>query len=143
MRPMRDADLGQVMELESRGYRFPWPEDAFRHCLQSGYVCRVLERDGVIHGYGIMIIARGQAHIANVCVRPESQRRGLGTRIINHLLTIARHRGALLAVLEVRPSNYAARTLYRRMGFARAGVRKAYYQAPQGREDALVLVRAL
>jgi len=45
--------------------------------------------------------------------------------------------------LEVRPSNAAALALYARAGFARIGVRKNYYRATDGREDALVLARSL
>jgi ribosomal-protein-alanine N-acetyltransferase len=40
--------------------------------------------------------------------------------------------------LEVRPSNAVALTLYESMGFVRVGLRKGYYQAVGGREDALV-----
>jgi len=41
--------------------------------------------------------------------------------------------------LEVRPSNPHAIALYQSVGFAQVGLRKGYYQAEGGREDALVL----
>jgi ribosomal-protein-alanine N-acetyltransferase len=41
--------------------------------------------------------------------------------------------------LEVRPSNLAARHLYRTMGFQQIAIRPEYYPAVSGREDALFL----
>jgi ribosomal-protein-alanine N-acetyltransferase len=45
--------------------------------------------------------------------------------------------------LEVRPSNPAAIRLYQSHGFAQIGVRRGYYQALDGREDAVVLRKVL
>ena len=47
------------------------------------------------------------------------------------------------AFLEVRPSNTAAIRLYLAHGFEQVGMRRGYYQAPDGREDAVVLRLAL
>jgi ribosomal-protein-alanine N-acetyltransferase len=55
------------------------------------------------------------------------------------LLERSRDAGMTDAFLEVRPSNAMALALYQSVGFVQVGVRKGYYQAEQGREDALVL----
>jgi ribosomal protein S18 acetylase RimI-like enzyme len=55
------------------------------------------------------------------------------------LLERARQAGVGDVFLEVRPSNTLAISLYQSVGFMQVGVRKGYYQAAQGREDALVL----
>ena len=47
--------------------------------------------------------------------------------------------GMLEAFLEVRPSNVVAVRLYQALGFEQVGMRRGYYQAPGGREDAAVL----
>jgi ribosomal-protein-alanine N-acetyltransferase len=47
------------------------------------------------------------------------------------------------AFLEVRPSNTAAGRLYLSLGFEQVGIRRGYYQATMGREDAQVLRRIL
>ena len=52
---------------------------------------------------------------------------------------VARHRGAQMVYLEVRPSNLAARELYREAGFQQIAIRPGYYPAHGGREDALFL----
>lgn len=143
LRDMTKADLLQVAPIEWRAYLFPWPTDFFRHCLREGFVCRVLEQDRMILGYGILALEKDQAHIINLCVRPEFQGRGHGTRLLQHLLNLARRHGARYALLEVRPSNYAARTLYQRIGFVRSGKRKNYYPATGGHEDAIIMTREL
>jgi ribosomal-protein-alanine N-acetyltransferase len=59
--------------------------------------------------------------------------------LLEHLLTLALAANATIVLLEVRKSNKAAIALYEKYGFKRLGVRKGYYPAANGREDALVL----
>jgi len=143
MRPMTEADLPRVMEIERAAYEFPWTEGIFRDCLRVGYCCWVLEEAGRLRGYGIMSVGAGEAHLLNLCIAPEAQRRGLGRRLLRHLLALARYHGAATVLLEVRKSNRRALRLYRGMGFREIGLRRGYYPAAQGREDALVLARRL
>ena len=63
--------------------------------------------------------------------------------LLEHLLERAGGAGVAEAFLEVRPSNLAAIRLYQRLGFEQIGIRRGYYQAPDGREDAIVLKREL
>jgi ribosomal-protein-alanine N-acetyltransferase len=94
-------------------------------------------------GHGILSIGAGEAHVLNVCVRPEYRCRGVGRRLLDHLLDRGRSAGMLEAFLEVRPSNTSAIRLYQAMGFEQIGIRRGYYQAAAGREDAAVLKRRL
>jgi ribosomal-protein-alanine N-acetyltransferase len=142
-RPMRDEDISRVLEIERRSYPFPWTRLIFSDCLRSGYSCWVCEGQGEIEGYGIISVAAGEAHLLNLCVRPELKRRGIGTRILAHLVSLARRHEAEVIFLEVRRSNLAALELYRKMDFNELGFRKDYYPAAEGREDALILARVL
>lgn len=143
IRPMHDLDIPVVGVIERAGYQFPWSEGIFRDCLRVGYVCRVVELDGDLAGYGIMSMGAGEAHILNVCIREDYRCRGLARRLLTYLLERARTAGMSEAFLEVRPSNTVASRLYRSLGFEQVGVRKGYYQATSGREDAEVLRRVL
>jgi [ribosomal protein S18]-alanine N-acetyltransferase len=96
-----------------------------------------------IAGYGIMSIGAGEAHILNVCVRDDYRGRGLARKVLLYLIDRARTAGMYEAFLEVRPSNTAAARLYHSLGFEHVGVRRGYYQATNGREDAAVLRRLL
>jgi len=137
------VDLDTVMDIESQAYDFPWTQGIFRDCLRVGYCCWCYENDGLIQGYGVMSVAAGESHILNITVRPESQRQGIGGKLMKHFLQLARRHNADIAMLEVRPSNTSALRLYEKLGFNEISVRRNYYPSDNGREDALLLALSL
>ncbi len=143
LRRMTQADLPEILEIESSAYRFPWSEGIFRDCMRVGYACWVYEEDDEIISYGVMSIAVGECHLLNICVKPQSQGLGLGRRMLRYLIKIAHQHDADTAILEVRPSNHRAIKLYLSEGFGEVGRRKNYYPSRLGREDALILAKAL
>ena len=96
-----------------------------------------------MNAYGMLQIAAGKSRLLNLCVRRRLHRRGLGRRLLTLLIELARSHRTDSVVLEVRPSNAAARGLYESMGFAEVGVSRGYYPARTGREDAMILALAL
>ncbi len=142
-RSMTEKDLPAIMAIERRSYEFPWSEAIFKDCLRVGYLCEVIECDGEIVGYGVMTMGAGEAHVVNLCIKPELRQRGLGGHMLAHIMNQARCEGVGHILLEVRPSNQAAIKLYTNLGFNEIGVRKGYYPARYGREDALILACAL
>jgi len=140
---MTRADLPDVVTNEISAYFQPWTLGVFSDCLDGDYDCWVLEQEGQLVGHGILNVIGAECHLLNVCVRPEYQRAGLGRRMVEHLLSEATKQEAERVYLEVRPSNAVAYNLYLSMGFYEVGVRKGYYPAKWGREDALVLTRNL
>ncbi len=142
-RAMAPSDVAAVGVLERAAYPFPWSDGIFRDCLRVGYLCRVAELDGAVVAYGIVAMGAGEAHILNLCVRDDLRSRGVGRQMLGLLLERARQAGMAEIFLEVRPSNRLAISLYQSVGFVQVGRRKAYYQAEEGREDALVLKLAL
>jgi len=136
---MLPSDVPAVGEVERASYAFPWSEGIFRDCLRVGYLCRVAEMEGAIVAYGVVAMGAGEAHILNLCVRSDLRGRSVGRQMLLLLLERARQAGVGAAFLEVRPSNRLAIALYQSVGFVQVGLRKGYYQAEQGREDALVL----
>jgi len=143
VRPMNEADIAAVIEIERSSYPFPWTEGILRDCLRVGYGSIVLEFGAVLVGFGVIASGAGEAHLLNVCVREEFRGRGFGRALIGQLLSLATAAGATLVFLEVRPANLGAIRLYERLGFRQVGVRRGYYQTPAGREDALVMRRTL
>ncbi len=140
---MQEADLTDVVEIERLSYPYPWTRTIFADCLRAGYSCWVCERQGIIEGYGVISVVAGESHLLNLCVRAQARQRGYGRKLLDHLISIAHRHGAEAVFLEVRPSNKAALALYGNNGFNELGVRKDYYPAPGGREDALILARVL
>jgi [ribosomal protein S18]-alanine N-acetyltransferase len=143
IRPMADSDVTAVVGVERASYQFPWSEGIFRDCLRVGYVCRVLTLSDQVIGYGVMSVGGGEAHVLNLCVGPAHRCRGLGRRLLRYLLERGSAAGMSEAFLEVRPSNTSAIRLYQSVGFEQVGMRRGYYQAVGGREDAAVLKLSL
>ena len=103
--------------------------NGFRHYV----VARVGHR---LVGYAGLLYSGDDAHVTNIAVDPTLQRRHIGTRLLIHEARFAIQQGFKNLTLEVRTSNKAAQELYRRFGFAPAGIRKNYYE---GVEDAIVM----
>ncbi|MCI0666896.1 MAG: ribosomal protein S18-alanine N-acetyltransferase [Methylococcaceae bacterium] len=142
-RPMRASDIRSIVAIEEQVYNFPWPAHTFNDCMKIGYLCWVCERVDELVGYGILSLGAGEAHVMNICVSPKYQNQGLGRRLMNKLIEVALENRSKTLLLEVRPSNPHAIHLYLSMGFSEIGVRKNYYPAREGREDALMFSLAL
>lgn len=142
-RPMTEADLRQVLGVEVAAYEFPWNHTIFQDCLRVGYCCWVIEQDFAIVGHGVMSVGAGECHILNLCIQPDMQCLGFGRILLDQLLDVARKHRADTAFLEVRPSNEIAKRLYLHAGFDDVGMRRNYYPARRGREDAIIMARSL
>jgi len=143
IRTMNYSDLEAVISVEERAYAKPWTLGIFRDCLRVGYNAWVMTLDNSVIGYGIVMLSPGEAHILNICVSPDYQKRGLGRYLLRHLIKKSRQTDTDMVLLEVRRSNTAAQELYKSEGFHELGVRKAYYPADEGREDAIILAKYL
>lgn len=143
LRTMNYADLKQVSAVEKKAYPHPWTLGIFRDCLRVGYNAWVVTLDDQIIGYGIVMLSPGEAHILNICIDPEYQGRGLGRYLLRHLVRKSNQTDIDMVLLEVRRSNASAQLLYQSEGFHELGVRKAYYPADSGREDAIILAKYL
>jgi [ribosomal protein S18]-alanine N-acetyltransferase len=137
--PMTTADLKHVIDIENHVYSHPWTLGNFRDSVQAGHQCIVLTYGDVIIGYAVVMIAADEAHLLNLTVAPAWQRKGHGRALLLHLTSIAITEFARVFLLEVRPSNLRAQFLYESIGFKTIGVRRNYYPANGGREDAIVM----
>ena len=140
---MRDADLAEVMAIENALYTHPWTRGNFADSLRAGYECRTWRLEGELVGYFVLMAAAGEAHLLNLSIAARHQRSGHGRALLREAADLARRQGARTLFLEVRPSNLAAQALYTRFGFRKIAVRRGYYPAHSGREDALVLTLGL
>jgi ribosomal-protein-alanine N-acetyltransferase len=143
MRLMTAADLDAVEVIERSVYTHPWTRGNFADSLASGYQCWILHLNDHIAGYAVTMVAAGDAHLLNLSIAAPFQRRGLGSELLRFMLQLSRDSGAVTLYLEVRASNQAGRALYARHGFSEIGMRKRYYPAHDGREDAVTMERKL
>ena len=134
LRRMRSSDLRVVMEIDAGALPRPWSSAIWRSELESPFgLYLVLEEAGEILGQIGVRSVLDELHITTVAVRPEHRGRGHARAMIRG--AIAAYPDARLVHLEVRPTNTAARTLYRSLGFRETGRRPRYY----GDEDALLM----
>jgi [ribosomal protein S18]-alanine N-acetyltransferase len=136
------SDLDAVLAIEVESFTSPWTREMYVAELENVGVsfCYLARNEsGDILGFCSFWRVLDELHINNLAVAPTYRRRGIGTELLTHVLNEGARLGAYRATLEVRRSNEVARHLYEHLGFATAGVRRAYYTNPV--EDALVLWR--
>lgn len=149
--PMTAGHVGAVMAIDEQGYGDPWSATTWHNELRDDdrlHLVAVADAesgaDGGAHGAGGRVVGHagllflaGMAHVSNVAVDLEFQRRGVATRLLVELLDRARDHGATAVTLEARAANKRAHRLYSRVGFQPLGITPGYYTEP--REDALVM----
>ena len=138
-RRMTADDLDAVIAIENDVYPHPWTRGNFLDSLAAGYHCRIVELAGEIVGYSVVSIGAGEAHLLNLSIAAQWQRRGLGRELLGYMIGLARDFDAHKIYLEVRPSNVAGRRLYAGAGFSEVATRRGYYPGPGVREDAVIM----
>lgn len=139
---MAESDVGEVHEIESKVYSDPWSKQAFMSDLKNDFAWPLVARfEKKVAGYASLYQAADELQIGNIAVSPDFHQRGIGTKLMEHIIRLAQENQKRLIVLEVRPSNEAACSLYKKFGFKVAGKRKYYYHKPT--EDALIMIRGV
>ena len=145
LRPMTEADLDQVMELEQAVFGAEaWSRQMLVAELQQQPASRyylVADDGDAIAGYAGLLGAGWQGDVVTLAVATDRWGEGIGSALLEALLTEAARRGCTEVFLEVRADNRRAQDLYRRHDFTEIGIRRGYYQ-PSG-ADALVMRRSL
>lgn len=141
-RRMTEADLDAVLKIEYAAFSHPWTRGIFLDGLKSYEIWLMFEGSQQV-GHGVINVIIDEAHLLNITVKPESQGRGLGLRLLKHLMSRAFALNGRECFLEVRASNQSAYRLYERYGFNEVGRRRDYYPVAGGREDALVMACTL
>jgi len=142
IREMRRRDLDQILEIEELCFPLPWSRESFLTELKNPLAQYIVAQEGfVLLGYAGVWLIFDEGHITNVAVHPRARGRRIGELLLANIMALASANGAVVVTLEVRPSNDAALSLYRRMGFEEKGLRRGYYL--DNGEDALIMVKKL
>jgi len=117
-----------------------WPAQIYAEMFSANAPARLIliaeNEQKKLHGFAVARFTADECELENIVVRPESQRCGIGRKLLAALLESARAKGATRMFLEVRESNRAARALYEKCEFTESGRRADYYSSPK--EDALI-----
>jgi [ribosomal protein S18]-alanine N-acetyltransferase len=131
-------DLPEIMAIEWASFTAPWYPEMFVAEMEGPVsFSSVAEVEGRVVGYATYRVILDEAHLMNIAIAPDHQRKGLGRRLMDEVIAHCASKGAAYMFLEVRRSNVEAQALYLGMGFSFLDVRKAYYT--DNREDAIIL----
>jgi len=135
---MTEADLDEILAIENGSFPLPWNRDHFLDELKSVHAFPLVAFDPEenVMGYICPRLLFDEGHILNVAVNRAFRGCGVGRHLVERVLRDCREGGADTVSLEVRPSNHAAISLYRQLGFVETGRRRNYYE---NGEDALLM----
>ncbi|MDT8897368.1 ribosomal protein S18-alanine N-acetyltransferase [Thermanaerothrix sp. 4228-RoL] len=144
IRRMRVEDIPHVHEIDVASFTLPWPESSYRFEIEANpsahlWVAEKENDQGQFEIVGMIVVwlIIDEAHIATFAVHPAHRRLGIGQRLLAQALLEMHRMGAQRYTLEVRRSNLAAQSLYRKFGFEVISVRPGYYR--DNHEDALIM----
>lgn len=142
VRRMTEQDVDAVVAIEEQVFTLPWSKESYLGELKNQFATYlVCDKEAQVAGYvGIWVVFE-EAHITNVAVAPPWRGQGLGRVLMEEAEKVARQKNALRILLEVRPSNYAALSLYQSLGYMETGRRKGYYS--DNGEDAIIMTKLL
>lgn len=142
IRQAGSADAAALLEIERACFSDPWSGQGMREVLAApSTIALAAETGSILSGYAVARSVADSAEILTFGVLPRFHRRGIARELLRELLARLGSAGVTEVWLEVRISNWPARTLYQSSGFRVAGMRRAYYRLPI--EDALVYRRLL
>jgi len=138
--PATPADLPRLASAHAQAFDIPWDEAMIAELLAGPGAYALLAVDADTLGMVLCRAVAGEAEVLTLAVPPWTRRKGVGLALMTAAIGVARSAAAEAMFLEVDVGNTAAVGLYERLGFARAGLRKAYYDRGAGpRADALVM----
>ncbi|AVF35960.1 ribosomal protein S18-alanine N-acetyltransferase [Rahnella sikkimica] len=137
------ADLPRAFEIEQASHAFPWTEKTLASNQGERYLNFKIMRNDVMAGFAITQIVLDEATLFNIAIDPAFQRQGLGRALLEDVIQQIEKKDVFTLWLEVRASNVKAIALYESLGFNEVSVRRNYYPAAQGREDAIMMALPL
>ena len=133
------SDLERLLVIENNTNPSPWTEEQMQSSFDVGHHSFLCEDNNEnIIGFVIYVAVEQEAHLLNIAVDNNYQRKGIGSILINHLKRQVQAMGINLITLEVRVSNTNAISFYKKHNFIEDAIRANYYSKPKP-EDALLM----
>ena len=135
-------EIADVAALERHIFSDAWTENGIREtlCQENGIVLGIWKGE-FLAGYVILYYVLDEGEIARIAIDSACRRQGVAGRLLERLSKICEVKGIRRLMLEVRTSNEAAISFYKKSGFTEDGVRKGYYTNPC--EDAILMSKLL
>ncbi|MBR5155118.1 MAG: ribosomal protein S18-alanine N-acetyltransferase [Clostridia bacterium] len=135
--PMKEEHIEGLVKIEEQCFNSGYAKTTFLKELENKIAIYIVAVDGkTVLGYMGLWNICGGADIIDVAVHKDFRRQGIGEGLISEMLKVCKKENIFEVNLEVRVSNFAARELYKKMGFSEVGLRKLYYE---NKEDAILM----
>jgi len=133
------SDLPSIFEIEICSTLDGWSKRNIADSYNCGNLFYKLVKAECLIGYCILSLMENYVEILNLTIAKKSQNRGLGYYFLSELFKQQRFISVSRVWLEVRESNHVALALYKKIGFAKTGIRKNYYKNGNKLEDAVLM----
>jgi ribosomal-protein-alanine N-acetyltransferase len=140
LREANTSDAIVLAQLNAAASAHPWSVSQFDFDAEC---VLLIEADAQPRGFIVFSYVLEVASILNIAVHPDSQRRGMAAQLLRAAFRSMGELGVDRCLLEVRSSNRGASALYENFGFQVDAIRKNYYPAKTGREDAILMSKNL
>lgn len=129
IRWMIRRDMPEALAIEESSFEFPWTEEDFVRCLrQRNCIGMVAERNDKIVGFMIYELLQSELHVLNFAVRKEFRRMGVGSQMMEKLISKLSYGRRDRIVLEVRETNLDAQLFFKKQTFRAIDVLRDYYE---------------
>jgi ribosomal-protein-alanine N-acetyltransferase len=135
----KESDLNAIELIENEVHAYPWTRGNFLDSIKSNHICLMMKLNEEIIGYSVIMFVLDECHLLNISIKKNMQKKGYGSYLLNEVIRRASLAYSKTIYLEVRVSNQAAIHLYDKHGFNEMSIRKDYYRAKEGREDAVLM----
>lgn len=138
VRWMIRRDMPTVLAIESECFEFPWGEEDFVRCLrQRNCIGMVAEFEEQVVGFMIYELHKTRLHLLGLAVSPLLQRQGIGSVMMQKLLSKLCQQRRHTIACEVRESNLKALYFMKACGLRAVKVLRGYYE--ESDEDAYLM----
>lgn len=137
---MTRDDIDDILEISNCSFAIPWSKNSFELELKNTFAKYIIAKhNNKVIGFGGMWLIIDEGHITNIAVHPEYRKFGVGSAILEKMISFSKENNIIGLTLEVRTSNIAAQNLYSKFDFKEEGIRKKYYE--DNGEDAIIMWR--
>ncbi|OOM76859.1 acetyltransferase YpeA [Clostridium puniceum] len=135
---MKEEDIDDILNISSLSFSISWSKDSYTQELTNPVARYLVAKiDNKVVGFIGTWIVLDESHITNIAIHPNYRKQGIASKLLKEFLNYCKSLGCTSFTLEVRTSNKAAQTLYKRHNFKQDGIRKGYYE--DNKEDAIIM----
>ena len=134
-------DLDSIQDILLTDFDNFWTYSAFEQELNSEISHFVVAKNNnEIVGFAGLKVIVDEADIMNIVVKKTFRHNGIGSILLENLISYAKANNLKIITLEVNEHNLSAIRLYDKFNFDHIGIRKKYYN---GESDAIIMSKIL